>query len=230
MDRPKRALMTTIALHLMQPAARLCGRLVSGLTPWRWRSSHGFRWPWQRDLTMWTEAWDSAENRLKRIENGLRESKTMAARGGDFDRWDLEVRGGVLGASRIFMTIEEHGGGKQLTRLRIRPRPSKFSITLVLVILEMGILSLLDHSRFAAGAWFFIAAAVFARGIYEMGSTLSSALKAVTGFQRKTQKKPAIAEEPVKRRLVMISPARVTPSIEDNDDLDLSSVQSSVST
>ena len=34
-------------------------------------------------------------------------------RGGDFDQWDLEVRGGLLGYVRALGMAEEHGAGKQ---------------------------------------------------------------------------------------------------------------------
>jgi hypothetical protein len=43
-------------------------------------------------------------------------------RGGDYDRWDLEVRGGFLGAARLRSAVEEHGAGKQLVRFRSWPR------------------------------------------------------------------------------------------------------------
>jgi O-antigen biosynthesis protein len=43
-------------------------------------------------------------------------------RGGEYDRWDLEVFGGLLGRVRLRMTQEEHGAGRQLTRIRLRPR------------------------------------------------------------------------------------------------------------
>ena len=42
-------------------------------------------------------------------------------RGGRHARWDLEVRGGFLGAARLLMGVEEHAGGKQLIRLRWWP-------------------------------------------------------------------------------------------------------------
>src|SRR3989337_1613078 len=43
-------------------------------------------------------------------------------RGGNFDPWDLEVRGGMFGNARMIMGIEEFGGGKQLVRFRIWPQ------------------------------------------------------------------------------------------------------------
>jgi hypothetical protein len=55
--------------------------------------------------------------------------------GGDFDRWDLEVRLGALGASRLLMTTEEHGAGRQLLRFRVSPRvPFAWAVLLALGI------------------------------------------------------------------------------------------------
>jgi hypothetical protein len=66
-------------------------------------------------------------------------------RGGDFDRWDLEVRGGLLGTARLMMVIEEHGDGRQYVRIRIWPmaRPMTFIVAFVFAIL--AILSALDQ-------------------------------------------------------------------------------------
>src|SRR5262249_47526707 len=43
------------------------------------------------------------------------------ARGGDYDRWDLEVRGGLMGRARLLLAIEEHGAGRQYVRMRLWP-------------------------------------------------------------------------------------------------------------
>ena len=43
-------------------------------------------------------------------------------RGEEHDRWDLEVRGGILGAARVLMGVEDHARGKQLLRLRYWPK------------------------------------------------------------------------------------------------------------
>jgi hypothetical protein len=45
-------------------------------------------------------------------------------RGGDFDRWDLDVRPGLLGGARVVTVTEEHGDGRQLSRFRVSPRCS----------------------------------------------------------------------------------------------------------
>ena len=51
--------------------------------------------------------------------------------GGAFDRWDIEVRGGMFGAARCRMTVEEHGEGRQLIRMRMWPRAWRGGLALV---------------------------------------------------------------------------------------------------
>ena len=114
----------TTLLHLMQPLARLRGRLRYGLTPWRWRSMRGWAWPWARTRQLWSEQWQCPLARLQAIEETLRAEGTTSFRGGNYDRWDLEVRGGLLGAVRLLATTEEHGAGRQLVRFRLWPKCS----------------------------------------------------------------------------------------------------------
>jgi O-antigen biosynthesis protein len=112
----------TAALYLMQPAARLAGRLGYGLTPWRRRSAAGMNLPSPRTHELWSETWQSAHERLEALESRIRAAGATARRGGDFDRWDLEIRAGLLGGGRLRMAIEEHGAGTQLIRVRAWPR------------------------------------------------------------------------------------------------------------
>jgi hypothetical protein len=114
-------------LFLLQPAARLAGRLAYGLTPWRgWRGS-AFTLPRPRTLAVWSESWRSAETWLGLLEAALRRSSASIRRGSDFDSWDLEVRAGILGAARVQMALEEHGGQKQMIRFRLWPRVEPFT-------------------------------------------------------------------------------------------------------
>jgi O-antigen biosynthesis protein len=112
------------ALHLIQPAARLRGRLGHGLAPWRLCGRRGFHVPWRSSQSIWTEEGLPAARRLALVEEALRRDGLGVARGGDFDRWDLEVRCGLLGSARLLMAVEEHGGGRQYVRLRYWPRCS----------------------------------------------------------------------------------------------------------
>lgn len=113
-----------IWLHLIQPAARLSGRLAFGLTPFRRRSSSTFSFPMPRHIAVWREQWQSSTSILEQLELEIRARGPGVYRGGDFDRWDLEVRAGNTGAVRLLATVEDHGGGKQFLRFRSWPMSS----------------------------------------------------------------------------------------------------------
>jgi O-antigen biosynthesis protein len=68
-------------------------------------------------------------------------------RGGDYDGWDLHVRGGMLGAGRLLAAVEEHGAGRQLIRFRWRPRIRAASLVLILLCVPLA------GGAAAAGAW-----------------------------------------------------------------------------
>jgi hypothetical protein len=115
-------------LHLLQPAARLRGRLRHGLAPWRHSGRRLLSPPWPRTSTIWREQWEAPGTTLERLEAMLLADGVPVLRGGDFDRWDLEVRGGMLGGVHVRMAIEEHGAGRQLVRLRSWPRYARGAI------------------------------------------------------------------------------------------------------
>ena len=134
-------------LHLVQPLARLHGRLAHGLTPWRRRGAVGVAFPRLREFRLWTERWQSSEERLRGLDDALRATGGVVRRGGSYDAWDLEMRGGMLGGGRMIMAVEEHGGGRQLVRLRAWPI---CSAGVVVLSLALGILS---AGAAAYGAW-----------------------------------------------------------------------------
>jgi GT2 family glycosyltransferase len=133
-----------IVLHLMQPAVRQIGRTREGLTPWRLRGVSGFALPRWRTCTHWSERWRSTEERLADLETELLNHKAVVIRGGNFDRWDLELRGGMLASARLRMTSEEHGAGHQLVRFRLWPRLRPVgvltAITIIVAAATVGIL------------------------------------------------------------------------------------------
>jgi O-antigen biosynthesis protein len=114
----------TALLHLAQPLARLWGRIEFGLTVWRGPATWRLWRAWPRETSIWNERWRSASSLLESIEQEERERGGPVLRGGDYDAWDLEARGGSLGFARLQMLAEEHGAGKQLIRVRMRPRCS----------------------------------------------------------------------------------------------------------
>jgi GT2 family glycosyltransferase len=112
----------TAVLHLVQPAARLHGRLVHGLTLWRSRVPPGFVAPVPRKTAVWTERWQAPEARLESIETFLRKKGVPVQRGGGCDHWDLQIQGGFWGGARMLMAVEDHGAGTQYVRCRVWPK------------------------------------------------------------------------------------------------------------
>jgi hypothetical protein len=134
----------TALLFLLQPAARLAGRLSRGLTPWRFRGASRFTPPWPRRISLWSERWRGTEERLMTLERSLREEHAIVLRGGPFDRWDLEVRGGTSGGVRVRMCVEEHGAGRQMVHFRLWPRPSRLGAPLAAVPTMLALFAILD--------------------------------------------------------------------------------------
>jgi ABC-type multidrug transport system fused ATPase/permease subunit/GT2 family glycosyltransferase len=138
----------TAWLHLIQPLARLTGRLRYGLTPWRRRGLIGLGLPSPRTLAVWREEdWKASEEWLRSLEVALKAGGAAVMRGGDFDQWDLEVRGGMLGAARTRLAVEEHGGGKQLGRFRVWPKLWRRGVALIAAFAGLAAGAALD------GAW-----------------------------------------------------------------------------
>jgi hypothetical protein len=158
--RPRRervALLATMAaLHLIQPLARLYGRLRHGLTPWRVRGPAIAAWPLRRTWTVWSEEWRPFEAWLAGLEARTADMELVGVRGGDYDSWDLEVRGGLLGGTRLRAAVEEHGGGRQLLRFRVHVRPTALAVASSVVFVACG------TAAAVAASW--AAAAVLAAG------------------------------------------------------------------
>jgi hypothetical protein len=154
--------LVTALLYLFQPAARLGGRLRFGLAPWRRRGGPQHASPRPRTSSVWSERWQSPDARLRRIETDLQDGKCVVERGGDFERWDLQVRGGGLGSARMRMAVEEHGGGKQLLRFRVWPRCSRAGLIVVAVFAGLATAAAIDGTT--VGAILLGAAALVAAG------------------------------------------------------------------
>jgi glycosyltransferase involved in cell wall biosynthesis len=139
----------TAVLHLLQPLARLCGRLRHGLTPWR-HGAPGFALPRPRRSAIWTERWRDPAERLQSLETVLRMSGAAVLRGGEYDRWDLGVQGGMLGAARILMAIEDHGAGTQFVRLCSWPTCTPGAVVLILLFAALSAWAAIDEAWTAA--------------------------------------------------------------------------------
>ena len=175
----------TAFLHLLQPLARLRGRVLFGLTPWRRRGRTAVSLPRPHRATVWSETSRPHTEWVASVEGTLRQEGAVTLRGGDFDRWDLEVRGGILGAARARVAVEEHGAGKQFARFRIWPRWPWGGAAL------SGLLAGVAAGAALGGAWAlaFVLAAVAAvmavRMVWEAGAATAALRSAVSGIPRK---------------------------------------------
>jgi GT2 family glycosyltransferase len=118
----RRCLTTT--LFLLQPLARLAGRLRGGLSPWRRRSRPRLASPRPRTVRVWSESWRSPQAWVQELQDALAARGGFIRSGGPFDRWDLDLRAGLFAGVKIRTAVEEHGSGRQLLRVRIWPRTS----------------------------------------------------------------------------------------------------------
>jgi glycosyltransferase involved in cell wall biosynthesis len=139
LDRARRRALTS-ALFLVQPLARLAGRLRHRRASWRWRASRLGGIPRVRQFANWSERWSAPEVRLHRLEQCLIREGGVVRRGSSFDRWDLEVGVGMLAAVRLRTAVEEHGSGRQMMRIRAWPKLwlAGFAAATLLALLAAG--------------------------------------------------------------------------------------------
>ncbi|HET6202115.1 MAG TPA: glycosyltransferase [Planctomycetota bacterium] len=183
----------TALLHLLQPLARLRGRLGSGLTPWRRKGAAGLALPRPRRAAYWSEDWKPHDRWVRSIEEALLGDGETVLRGGGFDRFDLEVRGGMAGSVRILVGVEEHGGGRQLVRIRTWPRWSTWGLAMALPPSLLAAAAAADRSWTAAvvlgafGAFLALgaaeecasAAAVVGRAVQQRVGAVATSLRAL---------------------------------------------------
>ena len=162
-------------LYLMQPLARLSGRVRHGLTPWRQRGPARHKLPRPESANIWSEQWRAADEWLKRVESQLSTRGLLVARGDPFGRWDLEARGGLLGAVRTLMTIEEHGAGRQLVRFRWWPRPAPVGVAVAAGLAVLAGVAAQDQAWISCGV-LAIGSFVLATRIFQECAAASEAL------------------------------------------------------
>jgi len=167
-------------LHVVQPLARLWGRLTGGLAPWRLRARHPAAPPLPREVTRWREAWRAPTAVLAALERRLRAAGLGVRRGGPCDRWDLEARVGGLGAARLLLAVEEHGHGRQLFRWRVTPRPAPAALGAAALLVALAALAATDGARLVAGCLGAGGALLGARAVLDAGRALAALLAGVT--------------------------------------------------
>jgi GT2 family glycosyltransferase len=170
----------TAFLHVAQPLARLEGRLRHGLTPWRRRGNGARALPVGRRLEQWRETWLDPYQWVRNYESALLAEGAVVRRGGDFDGWDLEVRGGTLAGARLSAVVEEHGGGRQLGRIRIRPVWSRAAPALALALTALCVAAALGGAVIAAVVLGVMAAGLAIRTVSEAAAAMAVTVEALS--------------------------------------------------
>ena len=168
-------------LHVAQPLVRLAGRLRHGLTPWRGVNSSGSAVPITQRLERWSEEWRDPTEWVRSFERGITAAGAVVRRGGVFDSWDIETRGGTLAGVRVSTVVEEHGQGRQLVRVRCRPVWSTLAVAMTVLLLALAVIAATDGSPVAAGVLALVGAALGARTISEASSALALTLRVLRG-------------------------------------------------
>jgi GT2 family glycosyltransferase len=156
----------TALLHVLQPAARLHGRLAHGLRPWCRSVRDRPRLPTRHTWAFWCTRWIDPHERLRALEQHIVAAGAGIRRGGDCDRWDIELLVGLLVRQRLLMSVEEHGGGAQLIRVRLLScwkAPLAVGATIGVLAVFAG----LDHAYLATALLGALCALFLARLLWE---------------------------------------------------------------
>jgi GT2 family glycosyltransferase len=192
---PRRRSLTAL-LHFLQPIARMQGRVQGGLTPWRRRGVRQLAVARPRTTTEWSEEQQWGRERLEAVEKRLRDQRVPVRRGGEYDRWDLEVRGGLLGSARMRMAVEEHDGGAQLVRVRSWPRCSIKGVLMTLALAALSAGAAVGSAWVAAGILAVVAVALAARALIECAGATADIVEAIED-RRAGSTAPAVREAEV---------------------------------
>jgi GT2 family glycosyltransferase len=164
----------TFLLSMMQPVARLYGRLRHGLTPWRARWDYRFSRPWTTSVAFWSETHRAPEQWLSRLRDSLLHAGGTAVNGGAYDRWDLEIRAGIFGGARLLMAVEDHGSGNQYVRALIRPHVSWVVVIGFLVLILCDTATAFDRAWPMTAGLSLIAGVILARSVFELGAAVGA--------------------------------------------------------
>ena len=186
-------------LRLMQPFARLAGRLEHGLTPWRRRRGLTVGLPVPRERAVWDDG-TLGKNPPALLAERLRNKGIAVRRGDGYERWDLRASAGTLGAARVRIAVEDHGAAGRLFRFRVWPRCwGGASIVGAIGAIAAG--EAAEGGSTAAAITGVIAAAVALEALRQIGASTASVLVALS------TELPVVAEPEAEAVLELIHPA-----------------------
>jgi glycosyltransferase involved in cell wall biosynthesis len=167
-----------VLMHIIQPVARLRGRIIHGLTPWRIRGAKAslkhltlFS---PKTLSHWSEAeWKANETWLEEIEQNIISLKARVKRGGDFDRWDIRTRNGLFSTAKAVLTVEEHGANKQYVKFRYWANYSLPGVFLVGAFACLSAIAALDHNWIATSVLSIFTIAIISKYLLDSASVVN---------------------------------------------------------
>jgi GT2 family glycosyltransferase len=166
-------------LYRMQPLARLIGRYTHGLVPWRSRRGvSGFAWPSCRLVDVGVKKWRFPSEWLTRLETDLRGRGAAVLRGGDFDGWDLTLRGGLFGGVRVTLMSEDLEYGAQLLRFRARPAVARLAPAVATLLTALALVAGINAHRSITAAFAGLAMLLAALTVAECGAALATVRRA----------------------------------------------------
>jgi hypothetical protein len=191
-----------VLLHIIQPVARLRGRIIHGLTPWRIRGAKAtfkhltlFK---PKTLTYWSETgWKANEAWLEEIEENIIKLKARVKRGGEFDKWDIKTRNGLFSTAKGVLTVEEHGANKQYIKFRYWGNYSVPGLILIGILISITAFATLDKSWIAASVLSIITVMAAIKYVLDSASVVNCI---VSGFKSLSE----VVEKESKLRLVKV--------------------------
>jgi len=159
--RKLKYLALTTFLHVIQPFARLHGRLKHGINPLRLNAINKDQVKgilnFGRVSMHWSETWKSLDEWIRIMEWNMVSHHCKVARGSDFDRWDLQITTGIFAKVRVLFTVEDHAEGKQYLKMRKTLFPSGMGLLLLAGLIALGVLAASSNALIAAGGLAFLA-------------------------------------------------------------------------
>jgi len=172
--------------HISQPLSRLFGRICNDLTPWRHNFKQYHAKPLKRTYEIWSETWQSKTQRLETLEKNLKSLHASIRRGSDYAPWDLELKGGLFCGIRFLMTMEEHGAGRQMIKLRFSPRYHLTGLFSIILTAVLAVNAILDHSWFVGLPLFFLSFLMTYRAVIDSSRATGVCISVVEAYKKQT--------------------------------------------
>jgi hypothetical protein len=131
------------------------------------------------------------------MEKALRDRGMMVFRGGDFDRWDLQLRRGIFASTRLIIAIEEHGNGHQLAKVKFWPRFAAGGTWIALIVAGLAISAISERNVVAGLALTGVFLAFCIRTLQECSTTMDAVLKTLQAAVPVVSKAPEPEAKPV---------------------------------